>query len=251
MKICAIFTKELRSYFVSPTFYVVLTTFFVLSNYFFYTDLIFYHWMNIKGNSNPIEGLYVYFFNDLRFTLMLFMPLITMKLFAEEKKLGTFELIATYPVRDGEILAGKYLSCLAVFILMMAVTFLGFLLLFFWWGFFGLQALLAGYFGIFLLGCSLISCGIFISSITENQAAAAMGTLGIFVFFWFLTWNEMIASEAFLNVLIRFSLFDRTEYFFKGVIDSKDVIFFTLFIFFFLMMTMLSLKARSTWVSQK
>ena len=251
MKIYAIFTKEIRSYFVSPTFYVVLTTFLVLSNYFFYTDLVFYHWMNIKGNSNPIEALFSFYFNDLRFILMLFVPLITMRLLAEEKKLGTFELIATYPVRDGEILAGKYLSCLAVFILMMAVTFLNFLFLFFWWGFFGLQALLAGYLGIFFLGCSLISCGIFISSLTENQAAAAMGTLGIFVLFWFLTWNEMIAGEAFLNVLVRFSLFDRIEYFFKGIIDIKDVIFFTLFIFFFLMMTALSLKARSTWVSKK
>jgi len=251
MKIYAIFTKEIRSYFVSPTFYVVLTTFLVISNYFFYTDLVFYHWMNIKGNSNPIEALFSFYFNDLRFILMLFVPLITMRLLAEEKKLGTFELIATYPVRDGEILAGKYLSCLAVFILMIAATFLNFLLLFFWWGFFGLQALLAGYLGIFLLGCSLISCGIFISSLTENQAVAAMGTLGIFVLFWFLTWNEMMASEAVLKVMVRFSLFDRIEYFFKGVIESKDVAFFTLFIFFFLMMTVLSLKARSIWVSKK
>ncbi len=250
MKIYAIFTKELRSYFVSPTFYVVLTTFLALSNYFFYTDLSFYHWMNMgsmKENSNPIGGLFFYYFNDLRFVLMLCIPLITMRLLAEEKKLGTFELIATYPVRDGEILAGKCLSCLAVFILMMAVTFLNFLFLYFGWGFFGLQALLAGYLGIFFLGCSLISCGIFVSSLTENQAAAAMGTLGIFVLFWFLTWNEMMASEAFINVLTRFSLFDRVEYFFKGVINSRDVMFFTLFIFFFLMMTVLSLKTRSIW----
>lgn len=251
MNAYTIFTKELRSYFVSPTFYVVLTTFTILSNYFFYTDLAYYNFTNVSGTSNPIEGMFAYYFNDLRFILMLLMPLITMKLFAEEKKTGTFELMATYPVRDGEILAGKYLACLVVFIIMMAVTFLNFLFVGYLWGFFGLPALFTGYLGLLLLGCSLIACGIFVSALTENQAIAAMGTLGLFVIFWFLTWNEMMADEKVIKVLVRFSLFDRLEYFFKGVIESKDVVFFILFIFFFLTSTHLYLRARSIWVSKK
>jgi len=250
MNLYTIFKKELHSYFVSPTLYIVLTIFLLLSGYFFYTDLSYYNWLNIRGTSNPVEGMWQYYFNDLRFVLMLSMPFITMRLLAEEKKLGTFELITTYPVRDAELVAGKYLACVVLFILMMALTFINVVIWGVPWGFSGLQPLLAGYFGIFLLGCSLISCGIFISSLTENQIVAGIGTLGIFIFFWFLTWNEMMTSEEIVKVLVRFSLFDRTEYFFKGVVDTNDVVFFALFIFFFLYMTHCSLGSRS-WRGQR
>lgn len=247
MNIYAIFIKELRAYFVSPALYVVLTAFFTLSGYFFYTDIALYsNWVS-SGRANPVDGLFYYYFMDLRFILMLLMPLMTMRLFAEEKKSGTFELIATYPVRDREVLAGKYLAGMAVLILMLTVTLVNFLLLGFFWGFYVLPVLFTGFLGLLLFGCSLIACGIFISSLTENQAVAAIGTFGIFVMFWFLTWNEMIAGEEIIKVLARFSLFDRIEYFFKGLIDSKDVIFFFLFIFFSLGMTILSLKAKTFW----
>jgi len=249
MNIYAIFTKELRGYFVSPALYVVLVAFFTLSGYFFYTDIALYsNWVS-SGRANPVEGLFYYYFMDLRFLLMLLMPLMTMRLFAEEKRVGTFELLATYPVREIEVLAGKYLASMTVLILMLTVTLINFLLLGFFWGFYVFPVLLAGFLGLMLFGCSLIACGIFISSLTENQAVAAMGTFGIFVMFWFLTWNEMIAGEEVIKVLARFSLFDRIEYFFKGLIDSKDVIFFLLFIIFLLGMTLLSLKARTFWKS--
>lgn len=251
MNTYAIFTKELRGYFVSPALYVVLVAFFTLSGYFFYTDIALYSNWIISGRSNPVEGLFYYYFMDLRFILMLLMPLMTMRLFAEEKRVGTFELLATYPVRDVEVLAGKYLASMTVLILILTVTLANFLLLGFFWGFYVLPVLFAGFLGLMLFGCSLIACGIFISSLTENQAVAAMGTFGIFVMFWFLTWNEMIAGEEIIKVLARFSLFDRIEYFFKGLIDSKDVIFFLLFIFFLLGMTLLSLKARTFWKSDK
>ena len=250
MNFYPIFKKELRAYFVSSTLYIILTIFLVLSGYFFFTDLIYYNEMNIGGTLDPTKGLWIYYFNDLRFVLMLLMPFITMRLLAEEKKLGTFELITTYPIRDAELVVGKYLACMLVFMLMLALTFLNVL---YWgalWGFSGLQPLLAGYLGIFLLGCALISCGIFISSLSENQLVAGMATLGIFIFFWFLTWNELMASEQLIGVLVRLSLFDRIEYFFKGVLDTKDMVFFVLFIFFFLYLTLCSLGARH-WRGKK
>ena len=250
MNFYPILKKEIRSYFFSPTMYVVLTIFLVLSGYFFFTDLSLYNWINIKGTSNPVEGLWQYYFNDLRFVLMLLMPFITMRLLAEEKKLGTYELIASYPVSDGDIVAGKYLASLAVFALMMAMTFINVLFWIYLWGFTGLEPLIAGYLGLFLLGCSLISCGLFISSLTSNQLVAGMATLGVFIFFWFLTWNEMMVSEETIKVLVRFSLFDRIEHFFKGVIDIKDVVFFALFIVFFLYLTLCSVGERS-WRGQK
>jgi len=245
MNIYAIFRKEFFSYFLSPTIYVVLSIYLVLSSYFFYTDLSLYNTLNVSGASDPVQGLYQYYFNDLRFILMLLMPFVTMRLLAEERKQRTLELLTSYPVRDVEILAGKYLSCLAVFILMMVLTFINILFLGILWGFSGLQPLIACYFGLFLLGCSLIACGIFISSLTEKQVVAGMGTLGIFILFWFLSWNEMMADETVINILTRFSLFDRIEFFFRGVIDTEDVVFFALFTLLFLFMTLLSLKSRN------
>jgi len=240
-----IFRKEVRFYFASPILYIVLTTYLVLSGYFFFTDIMLYNLGNVTGKSNPVEGFWQYYFNDLRFVLMLLMPFITMGLLADEKRLGTFELITSYPVRGIEIVFGKYLACALIFILMMALSWINVIFWCFLWGFSGLEPLLAGYFGLFLLGCSMISCGIFVSSLTENQLVAGMATLGIFIFFWFLTWNEMMASERAINVLVRFSLFDRIENFFKGVIDTKDGVFFTLFILFFQFLTLINLKSRS------
>jgi len=250
MNFYPIFRKELRSYLISPIFYGVLTIFLLLSGYFFFTDLTFYDMSNFRGTGDPIEGFWARYFYDLRFVFILLMPLITMKLLAEEKKLGTFELLTTYPVRDIEILAGKYLASLAVFVFMMALTLINVLLWGMLWDFSGLQPLIAGYFGLFLLGSSLIACGIFISSLTENQAVAGIATLGTFIFFWFLTWNEMMASEKIIRVLVRFSLFDRIGGFFRGVIDTKDVAFFVLFIFFFLFLALRALDTRS-WRGQK
>ena len=98
-----------------------LTVFLVISGYYFYTDLaLFIVW----GGTSVQEGLWQYLFHDIRLVLLLTIPLLTMRLFAEEKKLGTIELLFTYPFRDVEILLGKFLACLAVFSLMLGLTFL-------------------------------------------------------------------------------------------------------------------------------
>ena len=90
----------------------------------------------------------------------------------------------------------------------------------------------------------MITCGLFISSLTENQAVSAMGTMGIFIFFWFLTWNEMIGSEQVIMILKRISLFDRVFDFFKGVINTRDIVFFVLVSVYFIFLTRLSLRTR-------
>jgi len=110
--------------------------------------------------------------------------------------------------------------------------------------------LVAGYLGLFLLGSSFIACGILISSLTENQIVAALGTYGILLMFWFLTWNEAIANQKVIDVLLNFSLFDRLLTFTRGAIDLKDVIFFINFHGFFIFLTMLSLSTRK-WRGMK
>lgn len=246
MNFWPIFKRELKVYFGSTSTYVVLTIFSVLSGYFFYTDMAMFNWGNIMGTASVQEGLWQYYLNDVRFILIFIMPLITMRLFAEEKKLGTMELISSYPIRDREILAGKFLACMMIFLFMLLLTFINVVLVGIVWDFSEIVPLLAGYLGIFLLGCSLIACGIFVSSLTDNQIVAATGTMGIFIMFWFLTWNEMVASEEVIKILMRLSLFDRVFSFFRGEVNSKDIIFFLLFTCFFLFLTLRSLGSR-TW----
>jgi ABC-2 type transport system permease protein len=179
----------------------------------------------------------------MRLVTMLVLPLVTMRLFAEEKKLGTMELLWTYPVRDGEIVAGKFLAAWLCFLVLLLPTVIN-PLVFYQFHAFDLGPLLAAYFGLLLLGTAFIACGMFVSSLTENQVVCAMVTYGILVFFWFLTWNEEAANQQFLTLLLGLSLFDHFYNFSRGVIDTRDVVFFVLFISLFVFLTQQSLAAR-------
>jgi len=240
MNFFPIFKKELRSYFTSLIAYLVLTVFLGLSGYLFYTNMaLFITW----GGANVQEGLWQYLFHDMRLFLIITIPLLTMRLFAEEKKLGTIELLFTYPFRDIEILMGKFLACLVVFALMLGLTIIYPILLAVVYKVV-LGPLAASYLGLFLLGAAFISCGIMASSLTENQIIAALVTLGIILLFWFIDWNEAAVSQSVANVLHHFSLFEHFYNFAKGIIDTRDIIYFILFIFFFLFLTLRSLESR-------
>lgn len=241
MKFLCIFKKELHLYFGSFIAYSLATAFLVLTGYFFYTDMVFY---DLFGDFMDITAsLWAYYFQDVRFVTLIILPLLTMRLFAEEKKLGTIELLWTYPLKDPQIIVGKFLACFLVFVLMVLCTFVYPLLLStvhnFAWG-----PPLAGYLGLILLGATFIACGAFISSLTENQVVCAMSTYGVLVFFWFLTWNEEAVGPQFIGTISRFSLFDRFEDFSKGVINTQDLVFFLLVTMFFLYLTLQSLESR-------
>ena len=113
MSIFAIAGKELALYFTSLVFYALGAVFLALSGYLFYTNLDFYVRF---GGMNLVLGLWQYQFYDMRQLLLVLVPLLTMRLFAEERRLGTLELLWTYPLRDVEIVAGKYLACFAVLV---------------------------------------------------------------------------------------------------------------------------------------
>jgi ABC-2 type transport system permease protein len=240
MNFYPIFKKELRSYFTSLIAYVVLAVFLVLAGYYFYTDLaLFVLW----GGASVQEGLWQYLFHDIRLILLFTIPLLTMRLFSEEKKLGTIELLFTYPFRDIEILLGKYLACLTIFSIMLGFTVLYPILLAIVYQV-ELGPLVASYLGMFLLGSAFISCGIMVSSLTENQIVAALVTSGIILTFWFIDWNEAAVSPSVAVVLHHLSFFEHFYNFVRGVINTKDIIYFILFIFFFLFLTLRSLEAR-------
>ena len=240
MKFLVVCRRELRSYFTSYVAYLLLAVFLLLSGYFFYSDLSYFV---LLGEYVLPTGLWQFVFLDMRLCAMLVLPLLTMRLFAEERKLGTIELLWTYPIRDSEIVLGKFLACFIFFLVMLLPTMLGPLLLHQYYQF-DVGPVVAAYLGMLLLGTAFIACGMFISSLTENQIVSAMGTYGILVFFWFVTWNEEAASAQLIDFLLRLSLFDRFYFFARGVIDTKDVVFFLLFIAFFMFLTLESLGSR-------
>ncbi|MFQ5668167.1 MAG: ABC transporter permease [Candidatus Binatia bacterium] len=241
MTFLALLRKELVSYVVSPLFYVVAAVFLCLSGYYFYTDLVFF--VTYGFGMNILENFWQLLLVDMRLVMLLSIPLLTMRLFAEEKKLGTIELLLTYPVRDGELLLAKFVACAAVFALMLGGTLLYPIYVH------GLQPfpwvpLIAGYLGLVLLGLSFIACGVFVSSLTESQVVAGMATIGILLLFWILSWNEAATSPQLLRVLVRLSMFDHFQTFARGVIDARDVAYFLSFIGFFSFLTLRVLEAR-------
>src|SRR5207253_1083733 len=177
--------------------------FLVLSGYRFYTSLGFFVLM---GGTDLARGLWQYQLLDVEGLLLVLVPLLTMRLFAEERKLGTLELLWTYPVRDAEIVAGKFLACVAVVVLLVAATAVHAAILA---RFYPVAPgpLVAGYGGLVLLGAAFVGCGLFVSALTESQLVAAAATYGILFFFWMVTWNEAALSEGTLRLLLPLTLF--------------------------------------------
>jgi ABC-2 type transport system permease protein len=236
----AIVRKELRLYFGSPLFYVLASVILVLAGYLFYTNL---HLYVLYGGQNLERGLWMQQFLDLRQLLIVLVPMLTMRLLAEERRLGTLELLWTYPIRDVEIVMAKFFACWVVLLLVLGATALHPVLLA------RIQAfpagpLVAGYLGLALVSAAFVACGLFVSALTDSQLVAGAATYGVLLFFWLLNWNEAAVSDGWLRVLRPLSIFDRFELFTTGGIDTKNVVYFCLVTGVFLVMTLLALESR-------
>jgi len=237
----AVLGKELRSYFLSPFIYLVSAVFLLVSGYYFYTDLVFY--VQFGFGLNIMENFWQLLFNDLRYIVLLIVPFLTMRLFAEEKRLGTIELLLTYPMRDAELFWGKFAACTLATLFLLSWTGLYPVIMYqlqpFAW-----TAVLAGYAGLLLIAVSFVACGLFISSLTDNQVVAGFATVGVLLFFWILSWNEGATSEGVLRVVAQLSMVTHFQSFAQGFIDSKEVTFFLFFVLFFSFLTLRSLESR-------
>jgi ABC-2 type transport system permease protein len=237
----AVLGKELRSYFFSPFIYLISAVFLLLSGYYFYTDLIFY--VQFGFGMNIMENFWQLLFTDLRLVVLLTVPFLTMRLFAEEKRLGTIELLLTYPMRDTELFWGKFFACAIATLFMLSFTIVYPILMYslqpFEW-----TIVLAGYAGLVLISLAFIACGLFISSLTDNTVVAGLGALGLSLFFWILSWNEGATNEGFLRLIAQISMVTHFQNFAQGFIDSKEVTFFIIFVMFFSFLTLCSLGAR-------
>lgn len=251
MRVWPIVKKELRLYFTSPVAYVMITIFLLLAGYFFYSIFAFFTLASMQSAMNPqmardlnvTDSVMRPLFSNISVILLLLMPLITMRLFAEERRSGTIELLLTYPVRDGAVLLGKYLAALLVYVLMLVLTLLYPAMLFYFtrleWG-----PLLTGYVGLLLLGSAFIGVGIFASSLTENQIIASITTFGILLIFWVIGWSAEFVGGMWGKVLSHLSLIEHFDSFGKGVLDTRDIVYFLNFTILSLFLTLRALEAR-------
>ncbi|HVA78670.1 MAG TPA: ABC transporter permease subunit [Candidatus Binataceae bacterium] len=243
----AVMRKELRSYFAFPLVYIVAGVFTLFAGLRAWSDLNFFETMAFARDI--IQNYWQLLFSDIRQVLWLTLPFITMRSFAEERKLGTIELLYTYPIRDGEILGGKFLAAVVIFLMMLSFTLL-YPVYVYWIHEFPLFPLLAGYTGLLLIGGAFLAFGVFVSSLCESQVVAGVATLVGLLLMWVLNWNEAAFQSGWLDALRAFSMFDEFDTFAKGVIDIDHVTYFLFFIVFFLFLTLRSMEARK-WTGRR
>lgn len=237
----AVLNKELRSYFLSPFIYLISAVFLLLSGYYFYSDLVFY--VQFGFGLNIMENFWQLMFTDLRLVIMLTVPFLTMRLFAEEKRLGTIELLLTYPMRDADLFWGKFVACAIATLFMLSFTLIYPVLMFFLQPF-NWTLIVPGYVGLVMLSLAFIACGLFISSLTDNIVVAGLGSLGMLLFFWILSWNDGATQFGLISTIASVSMVTHFQSFALGFIDAKEITFFLLFIIFFSFLTLRSLEAR-------
>jgi ABC-2 type transport system permease protein len=178
---------------------------------------------------------------------LFFIPMITMRLFAEEKRSGTIELLATSPVRDYEVILGKWFAAVLMYAFMLLSTVLDFVFLF-KYGNPDWKPIVIGYLGLLLQAGGLLAIGTFISTLTRNQIIAGAATFGVCLMLWVLDWVSQYESSTWAQVLAYMSVIRHFDSFAKGVLDSKDTIFDATVIFlglFFTARSMESLRWRS------
>ena len=232
--ITAIFKKEFRSYFNSPIAYIFITFFLGISAWLFFRSFFFANQAEMRG-----------FFGLMPWIFLFFIPAVTMKLWAEEKKLGTVEILMTLPIRDHEVVIGKFLASLALLIVTVLLSLILPLSVMYLGDPDG-GTLITGYLGLLLMGAAYISIGLFASTLTENQIVAFI--FGITACFVLLIIGEDIvlfnAPNWLYPIFSYLGLGAHYSSILRGVLDSRDIIYYLSLIGFFLYLSTLSVESR-------
>jgi gliding motility-associated transport system permease protein len=241
--------KELGSYFVSPVAYLLLTMFGLIFGFFFWNALGYFVFVGMeaqmRGQAFPMsvnEQIIRPLLSNVSVVGLFFIPMITMRLFAEEKRTGTFELLATSPIRDLEIIIGKWLAAVVLYGCLLLFTALNFAFLF-RYGNPDWKPLALGYLGLLLQAGALLAIGTFISTLTRNQIIAGAATFGVCILLWVMEWAGGYETATWARVLSYLSVLGHFESFGRGVLDSKDAVFYLSAIFLGLFFTARSLES--------
>ena len=248
--ILAIWQREMKSYFVSPVAYVVLTIFLVLAGLFFFGNLdevvrytLSQAQMGQAGQPIDVPAYVVRaLFDTLAVILLFLIPMLTMRLLAEERKQKTLELLLTAPVSNTQTMLGKYLASLTFFVILLASAGLTISPLFIY-GQPDVKPILSAFLGLFLYGAALLALGLFISTLTENQIIAVVVTFGVSLTFWLVSVFGSYTTGAAREVFNYLSITSHLDDFIKGVIDTSHVMYYVTFAFVWLFLAYRSLES--------
>ncbi len=250
----AIYQRETKSYFTSPIAYVVIGLFLVLAGIFFYliisnfvqmcmrVDMMAqqYRQMPQKMNVNLMAIRPI--MHNLSLFALFFLPLVTMRLYSDEKRTGTIELLMTSPVTNWQAILGKFAAASTLFLLMLGGTLI-YIVFIFLYGNPELGPILTGYLGLLPIGLSYISFGIFFWTLTESLIIAAVSTFVFILVFWAIGWISGIVSPTLGKLLSNFSLIEHFDDFAKGVLDTKHIVYYLSFIFMGLFLSFVSIES--------
>jgi ABC-2 type transport system permease protein len=228
----AITKRELRSSFNSPVAYIVVTTFMFIAGYFFCKELFLYKQAELRG-----------FFSVTPWLFAIFVPAATMRLLAEEKGSGTLELLITMPVRDWDVVLGKFLAAMGLLVVLIALTVpyavtLAFL------GPLDKGPAFAGYIGLLLMSGAFAGIGLMASSLTRNQIVAFIVGLGVSLALCVFGIVIQVSPEPLQPLLSFLAISQHLESINRGVLDSRDVIYFLSIIAISLVVAKVSLESR-------
>jgi len=244
--------KELAGYFVQPVAYVVMGVFLALAGFFFF-ELLSYFQITLNmyaamQNANVLEHINLNqrviepLLHNLSIVLVILVPAITMRTFAEEKRTGTYELLLTAPIRTGEIVAGKFIASAAFMLIMIGLAGIFPVIL----AVFGnpeIGVMVSGYIGLALLSLAFVSVGLFTSSLTQNQIIAAISCFGALLLLFVISWPAQTGGGRVAGALRYLSLTEHFSQMVTGILDTSDIVYFLSLILVALFLTQRSVES--------
>jgi len=232
----AIMRKELNTYFTSPVAYAVTAAFLLM------TGILFAILLTAPPGQAPASLDIV--LNNVTVILLLAAPALTMRLLAEEKRSGTIELLLTAPVRDVEVVLGKYLASVVLYLLMLALT-LPYVVILQHYGPADMGPIIAGYVGAILFGAAFLAVGLLASSLTQNQIVAVLVAIALLLALWLAQAFSTIARPPVSSIFDWISVINHYYDFTRGIIDTRNIIYYLSVVIVALFLTTQVIESRS------
>jgi ABC-2 type transport system permease protein len=246
----AVFKREVQAYFTQPIAYVMMGGLLLIVGFLYYLSFRWFLGVSFEAMRNPMFAQQLDLssivvgstIGTIGVVSVFTLPLLTMRLWAEEKRSGTVELLLTFPLRDSDIVLGKFLAALVVYGVLLCLTLI-YPLIAAMFGSLDPGPILAGYVGTLLLGATLLSLGFLCSTWTENQIVACALAWAGFLFFWLIGHTADFAGGMLGTLFTHVSFANHHDNFVKGVVETQDVAFFVLFSLLCLFLTLRSIES--------
>lgn len=243
--------KELKSFFKSPMAYIIAGLFATITGYIFYNLLISFveNTQNIPGRNSSqldfINTVIIQLFSNINLFLLFICPILTMRMFAEEKRESTIDLYFAAPIKDFQIVLGKYIAAVVMGLFLLSLTLLFPMIL---WTIkvSDFSFVFSGYLGLIFNMISYLALGLFASSVTSNQIVAAVISYVGIMAFWMISWASQISTNFIYSEFFKYlTMVRHFEMFMKGMASTADFIYYLSFIFIWLFLTKKVLESRN------